>query len=150
MSVLENVSEWLQISSLFQSFILGICFELIFEINHQIIVRTSNKHKRLSSIFCDTIYLFLITVITHNYMIGYSYGKIRFFILFGEIIGFSLCYFTLGRFIRKINDFIIDSVIIKLVKSIKKIIIKISTVFCKYLSKIKHFIKKPQKVVKNT
>lgn len=150
MTVLENVSEWLQISSLFQSFILGVCFEVLFEVFHQVIIRTSNKYKRLSSIICDSIFIFIITVITHNYMLGYSYGKIRFFIILGEIIGFVLCYFTLGRLLRTINNFIIESIFKKFIRLVKNISIKIYNFICKTLSKIKHFIKKPQKVVKNT
>lgn len=150
MTILENVSEGLQIKILLISLIIGICFELIFEINHQLFSIASKKNKKIVSIIFDTLFVFEFTIFTHAYMLAFSFGKIRFFIILGELIGFIIGYITIGRLFRKLLNFIHLLFIKNLYKNLKTFFMRIFHRYCAIVSKFKHFFKKPQKVVKKT
>lgn len=150
MTVLENVSEILQINTFIFGILLGGIFSFIYITFYQSIIKLPVKINRIVFIIFDVLFLSFISVITHFYLILVCYGKIRFYIIFSEIIGFLLFKFTLGIIVK----FLIDKVLMLIQNIILfplwKMINMIMRFICRNLLKIKLFIKKPQKVVKKT
>jgi len=52
--------------------------------------------------FEDVVFLLICTVVTFSFLLRVSDGQVRFFIIFGEIIGFILYYFSLSLLVNKI------------------------------------------------
>lgn len=80
---------------------LGVCYD-IFRI-----VRIAVVNPPALVIFEDIIYALVCASATLCYLISISDGRLRIFVLIGEVLGFVLYYCTLGVLVLKISKGII-------------------------------------------
>ena len=118
--------------------ILGIIFDL-FRIADIILKISFNR-----IFFEDVLYFAVIGVLSFLFMLVVNKGEFRIFIIFGELIGFCLYHFTLGRivinFSKKIIKFLKKKISIfknKFVLPIKRIFLKIKSFIFSFLFKNK-------------
>lgn len=96
----------------------------------------------------DIIFMLLSAFITFFFSLCYNKGEVRFFIIFGELIGFLIFRYTIGLLTGKIFGFIF-AVIRKILYILKKFFNVIVTILTKFLTailvKIPLFNKKTKK-----
>ena len=70
----------------------------------------------------DLLYFILCAVITFLYMAGYAQGQVRGYILIGELLGWILYYFTIGKLVIQLSKGLI-----RIVRAIVQTIWKVFT-----------------------
>lgn len=154
MTQLENVSSILQINILLYSLILGVIYSVIFTFYNSVIILFNKSVKNIILCIFDILFILFCAVSLHLFSLVYSFGKVRLFSVCGVLLGFFIAKLSIGKILSVFICFFINSILIKyflLVFSIfKNGFAKIYRFFRIYCKKIKHFFKKPQKVVKNT
>lgn len=108
-----------QMLMFFQSCLLGIGLGLLYDVFR--IIRIAVKTNSIIIFIEDIIYFIIVAVITFIFMIIQTEGQMRVFILFGELIGAILYYFTFG--------FVIIRVANKIIKFVKMIFSKLFKYF---------------------
>lgn len=76
--------------------ILGVFYE-IFRF-----ARLAGLNSKLHVYIQDIIFMCICSVLTFLFTVGFNKGKIRFFILLGELLGLLLYRYTIGEFTIKI------------------------------------------------
>ncbi len=84
--------------SLGLGFLLGIFYDIVRT------VRISFTKSRAAVIIFDILYFLFVAVATFLFILSVNKGEIRFYFLFGEIIGWLIYYFTFGVAAIKISD----------------------------------------------
>lgn len=105
----------------FQSCVLGMAFGLLYDIFR--ITRVAFKLTKLIISLEDIFYFIICSAFTFFFIMSTVDGKLRIFIIIGEIIGAVLYYFTLGELVMGISRLIIDF-IKTVIRVIKKYIVK--------------------------
>lgn len=82
--------------SIILGFIIGIIFD-IFNNIAKIFNITSN-----SLIVVDIIFMLIVTLLTFIFVLSSNFGMLRWYVILGEIIGFSIYALTLMRFSKHI------------------------------------------------
>lgn len=113
-----------------QSCILGVFLGCLFDLFR--IFRMAVKCGTIFVFIQDILYFSIITFVTFMFLLSYNDGRLRMFILVGELMGSVLYFFSLSILILKSSKLII-SVIKKILSVILNPFIKIFK-FIKYKS----------------
>lgn len=116
------------------SLLFGIILGVIFDLFRVADIILNVSIKRI--FFEDILYFAIIGVLSFLFMIVVNKGEFRIFIIFGELIGFCLYHFTLGRIVINFFDKVIKFSKKKISKFKGKFLPPIKRIF----SKIKDFI----------
>lgn len=90
--------------SLGAGFFLGIIYDLLRT------VRLSLTHSKVAVFIFDILYFFIFGLFTFLFILAVNKGEVRFYLLFGEILGLVLYYFSFGIAAIKISDKIVKTV----------------------------------------
>lgn len=137
MVYIQGVAEQTQIFlfSIGFGFLLGILYDVFRTV--RIIISESKGFV----LFMDLLYFLVCTFLNFCYILTVDYGKIRFYVIFAEILGWLIYYFSFGAVAIRFSRFVS-----KALKSFARLIFKpISAVFKKIkdiYSKILYFNKK--------
>lgn len=113
------------------SIVLGLIFGVIFDFFRIIDTISNTSLKKL--FFEDILYFFIMSILTFIFMLIFNKGDFRIFIVIGELIGFFLWHFTLG----KINVRFFSNILIFLKSKFLFIVNKLLLPFTKLYNKIK-------------
>ena len=83
----------------------------------------------------DVLYFVLCSVLTFLFSLPFNKGSVRYFVIFGEAVGFVLYRFTLGEVMAKVYCFLI-----RIVRKIFKKSLKIVLFFLNKLLKANRFV----------
>lgn len=125
-------------------FIIGIIYD-IFRI-----IRLSISRGRTAVFIQDILFFLLFSGITFSFCLGVNNGEVRFYIIFAEVLGFLIYYFSFGSFVIKLSDTVISalrrffSFVFKLFKTPVLFIFRI---FSLIFGKISKFTRKSSKKV---
>lgn len=120
--------------------LLGTLLGAIYDLFR--IIRISFGGKVVAVFIEDIIFSIAALVLTFVFVIAFNNGELRFFILIGEFLGFTVYYFTVGKLTMLISKAII--------KVIKRLIFLISFPFVKLLAVLrKKLCAKKEKESKN-
>ncbi|MBQ8057201.1 MAG: spore cortex biosynthesis protein YabQ [Ruminococcus sp.] len=105
-------------------FIFSILFGVILSTLYDTVrvLRFMGFTKLWQIILTDVVYFFFCGVLTFLFSLPFNNGSVRYFVIFGEAVGFILYRFTLGEFMSKVYCFLI-SVIRKIFEKSLKIVI---------------------------
>lgn len=70
------------------------------------VIRVLFMPSKVVLFFMDMSFMCFSAVVTFLYSVAVTTGIVRWYVVFGEMIGFSLFYFTIGKYIKKSSDFI--------------------------------------------
>ena len=132
-----------QVLSFLGAIVLGIIFCCVYNIFKTL--RKYGKITYLRLFLEDIVYFFCIAIITYIYLIAVTNGEIRFYILFGILIGFLLLYFTINSYILIIFKFALSLIITfnkLLLKVFYLLFVKIDNIFVIMYKKTITFFKK--------
>ena len=107
--------------------LLGTLLGAIYDLFR--IIRISFGGKVVAVFIEDIIFSIAALVLTFVFVIAFNNGELRFFILIGEFLGFTVYYFTVGKLTMLISKAII--------KVIKRLFFLISFQFVKLLAVIR-------------
>ncbi len=136
------------------SFLMAVLFGTFYCAYYDIFrsIRAAGFNKPVS-VFWQDIFFFLTTaIVTFLLMLVYSNGEIRFYILFGILIGFLSFNFTLSRFLRRLFTFVLKKFIAffrVLKRSAERLSFKISKVARRIAEFFQKNCKKTAKTLKN-
>ena len=126
-----EVSILSQIVVFFFSMVLGLIFGVIFDFFRIIDIIFNATLRRI--FFEDILYFFIMSIMTFIFMLIFNKGDFRVFIVIGELIGFFLWHFTIGR----INVKFSSKILIFFESKILRVIDKVSFPITKLYNKIK-------------
>ena len=137
MDYIQGLSEQTEIFflSLGFGFLLGIIYD-IFRTLRLIISKSA-----MFTVFMDILYFVLCAVLIFSFNLVVDSGKIRVYVLLGDMLGWLIYYFSFGEISVKISNKII-SLFGKLFGSVSKPFLRQKNRFGKKISGIKLFIKK--------
>lgn len=133
-----NSSE--QISAFLYSLCLGVIFCLFYDIFRAL--RFAIKFNDIFIFLQDIFYFVSISFVTFLFLLAFTNGEIRFYVIFGILIGFLICYFTFSKYFLKLLKIIF--------KAFALIYKKINTILNRFFVKTGSFIKKILNIIKNT
>lgn len=111
----------------FKACILGFVLGILFDAFR--IFRMTVKCSNVFVFIQDIIYFALITFITFMFLLSYNDGKLRMFILVGELMGSVVYFFSLSIIILKSSKLIINTT-----KKILSIILRPFIKFFKFIN----------------
>lgn len=134
-------------------FLLSIGFGFLLGILYDVFrtVRLVISDSKGFVIFMDLLYFTFCTFLNFCYLLTLDYGKIRFYIVFAELLGWLIYYFSFGAIAVRVSRFI--SGLIKrffrlLTKPIKFILRKIKPAYIKVIKFLKKIFRKSNKKAK--
>lgn len=95
---IDTVSSISQLNVFILSVVLGAVLELIYEIFN--LISTSKSVPKFIIVLNDAAFFVTAAFLTHIFLILFCSGKIRFFVILAEIIGFAVIYNSVGRLFR--------------------------------------------------
>ena len=133
------------IISIFISILVGfgICF--IYDIFKSF--RLSFKNSNIAVLFEDILFFIIAGLITYTLLFVRAYGKIRWFILISELIGFILFRCYISKYLIRFNVSIIKFVKKTFLAKIKSALLSINKTFNDKIDKL--FAKKSKKSLKD-
>ncbi len=137
MDYIQGLSEQTEIFflSLGFGFLLGIVYD-IFRTLRLIISRSA-----IFTVFMDILYFVLCAVLIFSFNLVVDSGKIRIYVLLGDVLGWLIYYFSLGEISVKVSNKIISS-FRKLFRSVSKPFLRLKNRFGKKISGLTSFSKK--------
>jgi len=118
---------------------LGILLCAVYDVFR--IIRIAFGARHIAVFVEDLIFSLIALILTFVFVITFNNGEVRFFVLIGELLGFTIYYFTVGRAVMKLSKAIINL--------IKKLFRFVFTPFAKLFKAVKNKIKaKKEKTVK--
>ena len=136
-----------QINTAAISIICGIFLCLLYDVFR--ILRVANRPSKLSIFVQDIVYSITAAFVTFFLLLIRCSGEIRFFVFICELIGFSMCRFTVSILIMLISNRIIycikaviNLIITKIFRPINLFFDKIKQYLLKKTTKAIEFIKK--------
>ncbi|MDF2566818.1 MAG: yabQ [Oscillospiraceae bacterium] len=112
------------------SCVLGIGLGIVYDIFR--IIRLAIKTGPIIIFIQDTIYFMVAAFSTFTFLLFFTDGQIRVYVLIGEFLGWILYYFTMGKLVINASKFIIK--IIKIIfKWIYKIFIRPFVIIFSYI-----------------
>ncbi len=88
-----------------QSMLLGAVLGVFYDVFR--ITRIAIKTPSVVIFAEDLVFFFVSAVISFCFMLSINDGQVRAFILLGELLGFTLYYFTVGMLVMKLSRVII-------------------------------------------
>ncbi len=120
-------------------FALGIVYDVFF------IIRNTLSKRKWVTVACDSVFTVLASVLSFLLLLVITDGQVRAYVIFGELTGFFIYYFSLGVFIVRLCDRI-TRVIRTVYLFFKKIILSVFKVisfpFIKIFSFFRRIFKK--------
>lgn len=136
-----------QVFSFLGSIILGFIFCIIYDLFKAF--RNYGKKTYFRLLLEDIIYFYVISIIAFIYYLAVTNGEIRFYILFGILIGFLSLNFTLSKYILSLFNFIFKCIIkanTLFLKVFYWLFVKIDNIFVKMAKITINFFKKCLKI----
>ena len=127
----------------FMSLGLGAVFGVLWDIFR--IFRLRLPASKMFVFLQDIIYFTIICMLTLIFFYFFTFGGFRLFVLIGESLGFLIYYLTISRVVFAVFKVIIHfahKFIWALTWPIRKLVLKISHMFQKFLQRFKRKIKK--------
>ncbi len=115
------------------SLLFGVILSALYDI--VVVLRIIGLSKLWQTITFDVLYMFLCAVLTVLFAMPFNKGEVRYFVLFGEIIGFFVYRYTLGGLSVKIY-----SEIIRFIRLIIEKSLQISRFFLHKVLKVNRFV----------
>lgn len=109
-----------------KSCVLGVFLGCLFDLFR--IFRMTVKCGTIFVFIQDILYFAIITFVTFMFLLSYNDGRLRMFILVGELMGSVLYFFSLSILILKSSE-----LIIKVMKKILSIILNPFIIFFKFI-----------------
>ncbi len=103
------------------SLVFGVMLSALYDIVR--ILRFMGFTKLWQIILSDVLYFFICAVLTVLFALPFNKGSVRYFVLFGEAVGFIVYRFTLGEKMAVVYCFIIRIVRKVVQKSLKYLLI---------------------------
>ncbi len=106
MVYIQGVAEQTQIFllSIGFGFLLGILYDFFRT------VRLIISESKGFVLFMDLLYFLVCTFLNFCYILTVDYGKIRFYVIFAEILGWLIYYFSFGAIAIRISRFVSKSI----------------------------------------
>lgn len=139
----EGVPILAQATSFLYAMVLGAVLSVVYDVFR--VIRVAFGGKKMAVFVEDLIFSLVALVITFVFVIAFNNGELRFFVLVGELLGFVVCHYTIGRIIVGFSRAIINGVRWFL----ELIFTPIIRLFKKILTKTKETKKKLSKSRKN-
>lgn len=115
------------------SLLFGVILSALYDF--VVVLKITGLNKLWQTITFDVLYMFLCAVLTVLFAMPFNKGEVRYFVLFGEIIGFFVYRYTLGSIIVKIY-----SKIIRFIWGIIEKSLQISRFFLHKVLKVNRFV----------
>lgn len=128
--------------SLGVGFALGVFYDILRAL------RLSVTNSKAATIIFDVLYFAVFGLVTFLFILAINKGQIRFYIIFGEIIGAAFYYFSFGIAAIKLTDIFVKAfrhffaLVFKILFAPLRLVFKI---FKKCFLKISSFFKKTRK-----
>lgn len=104
---------------------MGACLSVIYDIFR--LVRITFTIGKIAVIIEDILFFLIVSACTFIFIICFTEGMIRFYVVAGELLGFILCHLTLGALIVTLLGGLI-----RLVKrALRKICVPVKALFLK-------------------
>lgn len=104
------------------SLLFGVFISALYDVVR--ILRFVGFTRLWQIVITDILYFFVCAVLTVLFALPFNKGLVRYFVIFGEALGFIAYRFTLGEVTAKIYGFIIR-VLRKILKKTLKLLVKI-------------------------
>ena len=131
---------YMSFSPSIKTFLISIFFGIIFGLIWNIIlIIKKNLHEKPNKtliIIFDIIFWIIVSVLTIGFFFNYTFSGFRLFILIGELIGFSIYFCTIEKFLSSIINVVVKFILSIYYKIIKKFSIKIINFLIYILEKI--------------
>ena len=127
----------------FMSLGLGAIFGALWDIFR--ILRLGIPLGRMFIFLQDIIYFAIICILTLIFFYFFTFGGFRLFVLLGEFLGFLIYYLTIGHVVFAVFKIIIRFIhkfVWGLTWPVRKLLLKITHIFQKFLQSFKRKIKK--------
>lgn len=115
------------------SLLFGVILSALYDF--VVVLRLLGFKKLWQTITFDILYMFMCAVLTVLFAMPFNKGEVRYFVLFGEIIGFFVHRYTLGGVSEKIY-----SKIIRIIRVIIEKSLQISRFFLHKVLKVNRFV----------
>lgn len=115
------------------SILFGIILSAVYDVVR--VIRFMGFTKLWQIILSDVVYFFVCAVLTFLFSLPFNNGSVRYFVLFGEAVGFILYRFTLGEVMAKVYCFLI-----RIIRRIFKKSLEILIFFSNKLLKANRFV----------
>ncbi|MBQ5399507.1 MAG: spore cortex biosynthesis protein YabQ [Ruminococcus sp.] len=133
---------WAFVCSVIFGLVLGALYEP-FRLVHKLGLKGN-----ISYFICDVLYMVVFGVATYLFCLVFIEGRVRFFVILGEALGFFVYYFS----VKRIIDVVIDPIIVIFKKISKKLLKKchllLYNIKNKILCMLKGVVLKISKVLK--
>lgn len=126
------------------AFVYSLCIGIIFCLFYDVFraLRFAVKFSDIMIFSQDVLYFILISFATFIYLLAVTNGEIRFYIIFGILLGFLICFLTISKYFLKF---------LKMLFKVFALIHKnFNTVLNGFFSKTGSFIEKILNIIKNT
>jgi len=120
------------------SLILGMIIVCIYIIIS--VIREFSPPKKLMLIAEDILFMGIAAALNFFFALSQTHGYIRAYVIFGQIISFSLIYFTLGKLLKNFAGFfvrIISCGMVKVSVPFRKLLKNILYIMSERIKKIK-------------
>ena len=84
-----------QMICLWWAFVCGLILGLIYDVLK--VIRLCVFTGKTAVFICDIVFMILSAFVSVAFSIGFARGNTRYFIIFGELMGFIVLHFTFGR-----------------------------------------------------
>lgn len=115
------------------SILFGIILSAVYDVVR--VMRFMGFTKLWQIILSDVLYFFVCAVLTFLFSLPFNNGSVRYFVIFGEAVGFILYRFTLGEVMAKVYCFLI-----RIIRRIFKKSLEILIFFSNKLLKANRFV----------
>lgn len=115
------------------SLLFGVIISALYDAVR--ILRFVGFNRLWQIILTDIVYFFVCAVLTVLFALPFNKGSVRYFVIFGEAIGFILYRYTLGEWLTVVYTFVIRAL-----RLIYKKSLKIITLFSNKVLKVNRFV----------
>lgn len=131
-----------QINQFLLSVLLGAVLALVYDLIKS--VRLSFIRSKWTVFVLDVAFFTLSAFATYIFLLGYCKGELRFYVITGEVVGFTFYRILLSEYVLVVFKFITDS-FIKILSPVGKIMLKcvklLKTGAYKVYNKAKKYLK---------
>jgi len=127
---------------------MGFIFGIIYDIFRIIRLSLSGGRGKVAVFVQDVLFFLLFSGMTFAFCLSVNEGELRFYIVFIELLGFLIYYFSFGVFVIKVSDkiiFFIKRVFSLLVRLVSLPISFLLRIISLIFSKISFIVKKSSK-----
>ena len=127
---------------------MGFLFGIIYDIFRIIRLSLSGERGKIAVFAQDVLFFLLFSGMTFAFCLSVNGGELRFYIVFAELLGFLIYYFSFGVFVIRVSDKIIS-----FIKRVFSLLVRLVSLPVSFLlriilfvfSKLSVFVKKSSK-----